>query len=812
MATLLSNSSGNFTAAATWSLVNATSFLDSETNTTATTTTFVASSVFTPGAITIDGIAIKISTRSASPTGTFSVDLFNSTAAAAVAGTQVDINVSDIPVIGINDFLFLKFAAPILLLAATNYAVRVRSSTASQVTLYRDATAGNWSRVLRTTTTQAPVAGDVLLVAGEHTGAGANTAISVTMNNTTTDIFGRVRVGVRGNLDYAFAASTNYKLYLAGDLVVNSTARFSMGRSSNPIPSTSTAELKFVCVANVDFGLIGRNAETIETFGAVVTQKALLAADAAVAATSLTTNISTGWLSGDQIAIASTTRTFSESENKLLTANAAGTTLTIAALTNAHSGTSPTQGELANLTRNVKIFGNSSTLQGYIDLNTLSITSFNNTEFYFLGSSTANRRGINASQTTGSFTASGCSFHDFSVATSVGIFIDSAAGNNITITNCNFYAINGFSLNRTTTTGTNFLIDNNLVINNLSTNVAIQMGDLNGVFTNNTAAGCQGIGIVLTDLSAGAQTVSGLVAHSNGNNGIQCTNLISQMSDMLLVSNLTSWRNVGAGLSFTTVMNAMFDTATIFGNSVVGVDPTNGVEGNIRLNNFVINAGVTLTQPIGVRLAADIDDLFIDNTLMGNLQTHATGDIQVSNANTCYAKCYLRNTLLGSPTEVALQTNLTPMSIIGSSRHDQIAGNHKSWDKFGLMAIDTTIFNRGTASQRLTPNNAANKLSSGVKRIAVRNGTSATIAVSVRKSAVGDGTAYTGNQPRLILKANPAIGINSDSVLDTMLVGLGIWEQLSGTSPIATDNGVLEVCVDCDGTAGWINIDDWKVL
>jgi len=812
MATLISKASGNFTSAATWALVDPTSFLDSEANTTSSSTTFTASSTFAPGAITIDGIAIKISTRSATPTGTFSVDLFNSTAAAAVVGSQVDVNVSDIPVVGINDWFFFKFSAPITLLAATNYAVRLKSSSAGQVSMYRGATASNWSRILRTTTTQAPVAGDVLAVAGEHSSAGVNTTITVTMNNTTTDVFGRVRIGVRGNLDYAFAAATNYKLYLAGDLVVNSNSRFSMGRSANPIPSGSTAELKFVCTANVDFGIIGRNVETIETFGAAVTQKALLASDAAAAATSLTTNIATGWLSGDQIAIASTSRTFSESEDKLLTANAVGNTLSIAALTNAHSGTSPTIGELANLTRNVKIFGNSGTQQGYIDLNTLSITSFNNTEFYFLGSSTTNKRGINVSQTTGSFVASGCSFHDFTTATSIALFIDSPTGNNITIQNCNFYKINGTSISRTTTSGSNFVINDILVINNLSTNTAIIMSDLNGVFTNITAAGCQGIGISIGDTTIGTHTINNITSHSNGNTGIVCSSLISQSSSPFLVEDLFIWRNVGIGLTFLTVMNAEFDGGLIFGNSTAGLNPTTGVEGNIRINNFVVDAGVTLTQPVGMQLSADVTDLFVDNSTFGANQTHATGDIQVSNANTCYAKCFLRNTLLASPTEVASQTNLTPISTIGSSRHDQIAGNHKSWEKFGIISIDTAIFNRGTASQRLTPNSSTNKLGSGIKRIAVRNGTSATIAVSVRKSTAGDGTAYTGNQPRLILKANPAVGINSDLILDTMSLGLGIWEQLSGTSPIVTDNGVIEVCVDCDGAAGWINIDDWKAL
>jgi hypothetical protein len=76
------------------------------------------------------------------------------------------------------------------------------------------------------------------------------------------------------------------------------------------------------------------------------------------------------------------------------------------------------------------------------------------------------------------------------------------------------------------------------------------------------------------------------------------------------------------------------------------------------------------------------------------------------------------------------------------------------------------------------------------------------VSVRARKSAT-----YNGNQPRLICKANPALGIDADVVLDTMTVAVGNWEELTATSPVATgDAGVLTVVVDCDGTAGYVNI------
>jgi hypothetical protein len=69
---------------------------------------------------------------------------------------------------------------------------------------------------------------------------------------------------------------------------------------------------------------------------------------------------------------------------------------------------------------------------------------------------------------------------------------------------------------------------------------------------------------------------------------------------------------------------------------------------------------------------------------------------------------------------------------------------------------------------------------------------------------------YNGSQPRLILKANPAIGVANDTVIATASAAAGTWAQISGTTAAATDDGVMEFTVDCDGTTGWINVDDWS--
>jgi hypothetical protein len=61
-------------------------------------------------------------------------------------------------------------------------------------------------------------------------------------------------------------------------------------------------------------------------------------------------------------------------------------------------------------------------------------------------------------------------------------------------------------------------------------------------------------------------------------------------------------------------------------------------------------------------------------------------------------------------------------------------------------------------------------------------------------------------------RANPAIGVTNETVLATSSLTLAdTWYLVTGTTAAVTDDGVIEVYVDCDGTAGNIFVDDWSV-
>jgi hypothetical protein len=115
----------------------------------------------------------------------------------------------------------------------------------------------------------------------------------------------------------------------------------------------------------------------------------------------------------------------------------------------------------------------------------------------------------------------------------------------------------------------------------------------------------------------------------------------------------------------------------------------------------------------------------------------------------------------------------------------------------------------------MTPISASNKLQSATRYcgtlVACANSQTVNIGVWVRKSAAGDGAVYNGNQPRLIVRQSFEMGYNSDTVLATASAANGVWEQLSANTTAAASDGAFEFIIDCDGTAGWINIDDWSV-
>lgn len=842
MAKRASIATGNFTAAGTWGLIDATMYGQSETNAVVCPTAYsnvARSAQYTPGAITVSHIGVKLAVRTGT-TGTITVHIASSTHV-EIAGTAVTINTADLPVAATADinggWIFFKLATPVALSAATLYEVEAKTSSASQVSLFASAaTSGMSLALLQAATTGAPAAGDDLFIVGEYTGAGTSNSFTVTMDNTAATDFGSAPTAAnsllgpglaicsKGTLTFGVGASA-YTMRISNSVIVYSGGTLNMGTVATPCPRNASNEIFFDCGANVDYGLTVRNLGTLITQGLSRTSgklidRCLLNTDEAIASTSLGVDTDTGWLDNDVIAVASTTQTITQSEKGAMNGAAGASTLTVdgfagagGGLAFAHLGTSPIQAEVILLTRNVVIRGASATLQAYIDIKPTAIVDCDWTEFYWLGSATANKRGIDIATTTGSCSFDRCSAHDMMVTNSRNFNSSSASGNNISITNNVTFAIDTFHAASSQSTGI-MTISGNIFMRNVSSFLC-SLGDVGGVFSDNVMISGASYGVVFNETNAD------LLGTTSGNTVHSCTGGISFPAVMAngTITNTICYRNGGFGVNFqATVSNLIFDTISLWGNLTANISFSTTGHGiaNVKFINATLNGDTGFATTNGILISNAMRNFMSDvefingdfGTAAGIKATH-TNDINV--AALAYIRAILNNTKLGSGTEIATPSNMIPGSYIASQKHDQTADNHKTWEKYGIIAREVTTVHTGSQSMKLTPNNASNKLDTsgalGGFKVAVASGETVTPNVYVYEDA-----SYNGARARLIVKRNDAMGITSDTVLDTATAASdAAWEALTGTTAAATDDGVMEFVIDCDGTAGNLFVDSFTV-
>ena len=823
MAMLISRATGNFTSASTWGVADSAtgSQLTNPSASTNTTTSYVYSSTFTGTNTRVsDGIALFL--KRLTTTGTVTVALSDDNGVTATR--SVTVNASDLP--ADESWVFFKFSSTLTLDGGTDYRVGVVASSADNALIYRNATAGNWARMVSTTTTGAPAAGDTMLVVGEWTGAGSSSSYTVTMNNTATTDFGGgttsgtptqtnpqtysgLQIGQNGTLTWGTSAATNYYMRLSGNIIVWSGGTYNMGTSGTPCPRDSTMTVLFDSTgvtSTTTFGFCAFNGSAISIYGQsrtagknIVTCK--LSANAAANATSLTVDTDTGWLDNDEIIVAATNRTTTETEIGALNGAAGASTLTVdgfagtaGGLAFAHSGTSPTQAEIANVSRNVVLAGNSNTQRSF--LIATSVASFN---MYWCRLSFFGYSGqVNSiTSTTSSATVSYCSFFDISQFTfSVLATVDRNVG----------WAINAGSTVISTASYPSTITNNIVFYGSFGFGVT---PNASMTFDSNTAVSCPSAGIVV--FSTATTTLSNVTAHAC-NSGITFQSGTPTIPNMVLyLTGANVWRNT-TGITANALQSEMTNLEC-FGNTN---NINYGASGAALLvKNSKIGSDTTFTSSNGLRInnTYGVNAAFISCDFSPSSGIYAANTVDIDIPSTSYSRpqITLVNTRLGSTTEVNTPANLGTNGFIKSSKHDQTEGAFKSWFQGGIVERDTTIYNTASPSERLTPSSASIKLQSGSRLVAVDDLGTVTINAYVRKSATGDGADYNGSQPRLILKANPACGITTDTVLDTATVSNGTWEQLTGTTAAVDADGALEFVVDCDGTVGWVNVDDWSV-
>lgn len=830
MATLIAFADGNLTGAATFDAAETGSLaLNLVRNTTASlaTASSVTSASFTvTNAKVIDAVLLWLNTSGTVGTGTFKVDLQKG----GVSQASVTVNKSDLPdsTNAIPVPVLFKLTSTATGDGGANWTIvlTTTSGTGSATITYNINAAGatNFTRALRTTTAATPAAADDLYIVGELTGAATHNSRVVTMDSTATTTYGNGSVNTTtvngggchiscyGTFAYGIATGTNYYFKISGDVIAYWNGTYSEGSSGAEIPRDSTAVLEFLMVSAAgDFGVrfldncIAKGAGLSRTVGKNVVQ-CKLTANVAASGTTWNVDTDTGWLNTDVVCTPSTSKTVSEHQSLTLSGNAgASSFVSTVGASAAHLGTSPTQGEVGLITRNVIIRSTSSTLTTYVYCRALASVAFSWVEMKNVGANIANKKGLEiesaATATAKSFTF--CSIHDIAI---FGVFITSnGVAANLTFTDNIIYnnpSGGQAMLTVGTVTAADWTISRNMAIGNPNQRGFI-LNDLSGVFSNNTAASVnQGI-----NLTGGTTigTFSGNTCHSNDSSGLQLGTSFAAGA----IADLTIWHTNGTGLFINNgaTHDLFWTNLVVFGSTTTNIsavcDYLNIVGGTIcATSTFPVNHGI-IASSIEYNISS------VDFVGSGIQVAHSIADLTASAAQ--HVRGVANNCKFGAG---IVKTFWTSISYLGCERYGQTAGDHRTEMAYGTIKTDSVIYNSGSPSTRMTPTSASKKLESAPKKrpgflIAVNNGDTVNVSAFIRKSSAGDGTAYTGSQPRLIQRANAALGQNNDVVLATYSVGTGSQTKLSGTSSVATDDGAWEFIVDCDGTVGWINVDDW---
>jgi hypothetical protein len=864
MATLISRADGNFTTAATWGVADTTMLQETYNATSLTTTGNQDSLGFTTGAITVDGMIAHV--LRVNTTGTVTFSLWNSTDSTTAA--TVTVNASDLPVFGP---VLLSFGA-VTLLASKSYKLRITASSAGNYSIYRStANSTAWDVLLRTTTTAAPAAGDRFYTIGDWTAAATYTARSVTMDNTATTIFGATSylgsfwIGSKGTLAYGTSASTNYYLKYRGSFRVTGDGTFTIGTSASRIPSTSTAVLEMDSVANVDTGLLIQAGGTFKTGGATKTTKAyiaahhggicntsgttvtrrdgpafnspllsgtfyvngtaytissvtnadtliltgsvgsLTAASWAPASTTLTTDVSTSWKASDEVVMANTSRAnLTSCEKRSLSIDASGTTLTFATnVVYGKSADTELKSEVINITRNVKIRGMSVSLCGYILAQDNTTIERDYDETYYFGSNTVNKYGVEVGHVTaGSYSETGCANHDYTTTTAYGSAyrVTSIAVINQTLSDNNYFNAGYVQFFSIATTYSNCSYDSLwFMANTAQVSYGLySVQAINADFTNIRIIGGASFGFYYSPTSpiAGSNIIGTL------DNIVSKVVSISITGATGVIGDLAGYRALTHGVALVGCKNLTIGSITGKECAAAALTVTNLDRCVIKSLNSQSGA---CAAPYGLYVLGACPDSVINDGLIGTSVAVTTADLVFTGIN---ANINFNNTQFGSTTELSTGSNWFYGAWYGNQNYDAVAGDNRQIRWEGTLQKDTTIYNTASPALRMTPSRADYKLESNIFLIPVESGNTSTIQVEVRKSSAGDGTAYTGAQPRLMLKANPSLGVDDDTVLATYSAGTGSWNTLSGSTPSAAADGVWEVYVDCDGTAGWINVED----
>lgn len=824
MAYVISRQTGNWQTAGTWGPTitgteNLTTFYATGI---ALTTSYVVGTTFTIGAGAVcDGILLCLY-RATATAGTISAALYKT--GALVTGCEVTIDVATLA----NDnthytYVFFKFDSPHTAAGGSDYAVALKNSIgATSVYSARSTSAASppaFHRAIRGDGTGVPAAADLVYVVGQQANGG-QTAVTVTYDCTSDVALNALEIQTGGTLRCANQPSTAYLLKVANNISLKQGGVLEVGTQETPLDSSSTFTLTMQLASSGQFGIYVYANATLRLRGATRTyDRAMLAADANSGTGTLTTDVSTGWLNGDVIGLASSGAVVGQSETFTLTQGASGTTITLPSnLANTHTGSAPFQSEVVLLTRNIKVQTSNAAYYTFAYVTANATVDVGWVQFVTWGTGAANKYGWYLMTTTGSALVERCAFQNCQ-----GYLVDFGA-------NC---ANASFKYN----------VGYNIVT--ASYYVAILAATINGAceFTYNTFLNCTGHGF---DFEGSCQihhnTVAGYGATGNAfyvnDTSPDWTlfhdNLAHSGGYALVLAAVTSGQDFNGPFTYWNVVSGVRVTA------IKTLPDYSGIAGygassehyyfSAALYGIEVascTAGNTAACPNGKLVSfATANVPYIDVVFEGcDFRPSASGATAVGGLATYLAASYgqltFRNCKLTSDL-ATIATGLTgarPRSYVVVEQWDQTAGYHAYLTPEGALTRDTARYATASPGERLYGVNGVgvggNYFESSPRQVAIAAGAVATFSVKVRRSdsSSGDAASYAGSQPELVVRKNYDAGFASDQLLDTGASAVGQWETLTGTLAAVAHDCVLEafVRIKNNSTTQFVTLDDWEV-
>ena len=649
---------------------------------------------------------------------------------------------------------------------------------------------GVWSAGASWTGAAVPVEGDTVIIQNGDT-ITIDQDITVGADTTTAAI----DVASGGKLEVLSTVAASYTLTCKGDLKTSSGGTIEFGTVANPIPSTRTFTVKLnysAALAEGKYGFINNGDMILQ--GASKTSHTLLTSDLSATGTVWTVGDTTGWKVGDKVAIASTTRTYSQHEQEVIQTVDSGTQITcVAGVTNAHSGTSPTQAEVINLTRNIVVTSYNTTYRGYVYCVLGSTSNVDYVEFYMIGYGTTNKHGVEIKTTAVDATNFAyCSIWGHAGSNN-SFYLYYAQ--NVTIDNCGIYNTDeDFYMYRSTS---------NIITNNIIMGVTDRHGltsdRVTNTFTGNTSTSNLYYGFDINH--AGAITeFSNNTSHSNGDVGVMLSNIKGGS-----VSGITVWRNNNYGIYLSYGACIMNDIVA-FGNKTYNIHLASF--SIISGNTWAINGDSSFATTYGLHAfqncpCGSVTDAEF-GVASGILTTHSTSDIYYHSGS--YMSIVFINSKLESANKVYNIYNALSGSFVQCEDLGQVAYADKAWYINGIVVRDGTTYKYGSYAARFDYQYNNAEWLEYETYIPVKAGEQIVASAWLRKNA-----SYTdSNRPKITISGQ---GITEDS--DQMSDVTDTWERVTVTGT-PTRTGLAKLTISTylvnAGASAWVDFQKTDIL